>query len=477
MEARTKLADTRLKLAEAERKELEVQRKRLAEEEEAAKAQARGPLREEVLRIFYADPGEIANTLQGILGLPDRTIDPCRVVEAEKAGFKVKFSTGGGAVSGPIAEPPFSQLFGPPRPPEELPPPPPLPPEVVAKGLAIRAYCPTNSLFLRLYAADLERIKKLIREQLDVPLPQVKIEARMEVLDRSALEQIGIQWGGAGVAHPNPDKTPALVGRGFATPVFPGGTPTVGSFGPNPNFNPSGSGTFNFLPVDPTSGIPTGGSIVNLPVSALPTTLGGPAFGALFGLVGKSYNLDLALQALATQGKTRTLARPEIITMENSRATVSLGEEIPYATVSSAGTQVQFKEALLKLEVVPTVLAGEKVAGREQTKIKMVVVVENNSRGETVNLGTSGQPPAINKRKAETLVLINEGERLVISGVTTATRRDTVRKVPILGDIPLLGWLFKQKENFEEGRELVIFITPSVLQLVQGRLAAPAPAR
>jgi type IV pilus assembly protein PilQ len=94
------------------------------------------------------------------------------------------------------------------------------------------------------------------------------------------------------------------------------------------------------------------------------------------------------------------------------------------------------------------------------TKIKLIVIVENNSRGDAVFSGA----PTINKRRAETQVLIREGERLIIGGVTTAVHQHTVRKVPIFGDIPLLGWLFKQRENFETGRELVVFITPIVLK-------------
>jgi type IV pilus assembly protein PilQ len=188
-----------------------------------------------------------------------------------------------------------------------------------------------------------------------------------------------------------------------------------------------------------------------------------PAAGLAFGIVGTNFNVNLALQALATLGKTRTLARPEIVTVENHRATMSLGEEIPYATVSSAGTQIQFKEALLKLEVIPMVIR-ERTNGLELTKIKLFVVVENNSRGDVVNLGTSGAPPAINKRRARTQVLMNEGERLVIGGVATSQNQDTIRKVPLMGDIPVFGWLFKQKETFEQGRELVVFLTPSVLR-------------
>jgi type IV pilus assembly protein PilQ len=299
-------------------------------------------------------------------------------------------------------------------------------------------------------------VKKLIRDSLDVPLPQVKIEARMEILDRTALEAIGIQWGGAGAA--NVGQT-TVVGQGFQTPIRPPGT-GVSNFTPsNPNLNLNG-----LLPVFPDTGLPFGGNLVNLPIGALPNAATAiPTAGLAFGIIGTNFNINLALQALSTLGKTRTLARPEIVTVENSKAKISLGEEIPYATVSSAGTQIQFKEALLKLEVIPMVIK-ERLSGGDRTQIKMFVVVENNSRGDVVNLGASGQPPAINKRMAKTQVLMNEGERLVIGGVTTGITQNTVRKVPLMGDIPVFGWLFKQKEEFEQGRELVVFLTPSVLR-------------
>ncbi len=288
----------------------------------------------------------------------------------------------------------------------------------------------------------------------------------MEILDRTALEAIGIQWGGAGAA--NAGKT-TLVGQGFQSPAQSPGT-GVFNFSPaNPNLNLSG-----LLPVFPDTALPLGGNLVNLPLGALPNAAAVlPTAGLAFGIVGTNFNINLALQALATLGKTRTLARPEIITVENHTASISLGEEIPYATVSSAGTQIQFKEALLKLEVIPMV-TRDKVEGQERTRIKMFVVVENNSRGDVVNLGTGGSPPAINKRRARTQVVMNEGERLVIGGVTTGQSQDTVRKVPLMGDIPVLGWLFKQKETFEQGRELVVFLTPSVLKTM---VAAPAPGK
>ncbi|MGH7279689.1 MAG: hypothetical protein ACREJG_13530, partial [Candidatus Rokuibacteriota bacterium] len=364
--------------------------------------------------------------------------------------------------------------------------------DVLAKGLSIRAHKPTNTLFLRLYEADLERIKKLIRESLDIPLPQVKIEARMEILDRNALEQIGVQWGGvmAGTSG-----TTTLVGQGLQTtlaggqnvPFIPGfvqGTQQVIDHVPAQGGAGVGApvlATPGGFPISFQTGLPLGANLVNLPISALPNAGPLPAAGLAFGIVGTKFNINLALQALAEQGKTRTLARPEIVTVENAKATMSLGEEIPYATISSAGTQIQFKEALLKLEVTPTVIRE----GAE-TKIKMLVVIENNSRGTVVNLGSAGQPPAINRRKAETQVLIKEGDRLIIGGVTTSVTQNTVRKVPLFGDIPILGHLFRQRENFESGRELVVFLTPSIIfppgagvppAVPPAAPAPPAPAR
>jgi type IV pilus secretin PilQ/predicted competence protein len=446
-------AEARAKLAEAQLKEAEAEIRKLAADASRREQEARGPLREETIRLSYADPEEVAKTLQGILGIP-----------AE--GKKVE---GPGIIGGPIAEPPFSQLFAPPG---AYQPPPTVvsvSQDVLAKGLSIRAHKPTNTLFLRLHQADLERVKKIIKESLDVPLPQVKIEARMEILDRSALEQIGVQWSGAYAKNLN---SSTIVGRGLETAgsaaIIPDGIGVTGVTPSNPNLTLGSA-----LPVSAQTGLPLGGNLINLPISALPNAGALPATGLSFGIVGTNWNINLALQALATQGKTRTLARPEVVTVENAKATMSLGEEIPYATVSSAGTQVQFKEALLKLEVTPTVIREGDVI-----KIKMLVIVENNSRGDVVNLGSAGSPPAINRRKAETQVLIKEGERLIIGGVTTLVNQNTVRKVPIFGDIPLLGYLFKQRENFESGRELVVFLTPTVLKTVDktvSAVTAPAP--
>jgi type IV pilus assembly protein PilQ len=461
-EARLKAeSDVRAKAAEAQLKEQEAIDKKRAAEAAFAELQARGPLKEETIRLSYADPEEIARTLQGILGIPAEGI------QAQQVPI--------GAGMPPIPGPPFSALYGT-APPVPAPVPVSASAEVLAKGITIRAHKPTNSIFIRHYENDLERIKKLIREKLDVPLPQVKIEARMEILDRDDLFAIGVQWGGGGVLQSNQNSI--VVGRGFTSSAtnslaVPGSQPMANVFGP-PNV-PAGSPFPGLLPISALTGLPLGGNVVNLPViSALggsPAVASGGAGGLAFGITGSRYNVNLALEALRVLSKTRTLARPEIVTVENGVASISLGEEIPYATVSAAGTQYQFKEALLKLDVVPTVIREGDV-----TKIKMKVTIENNSRGQNVILGTTlGSPPAINKRKAQTEVLIKEGERLVIGGVTTNLDVDETRKVPLFGDIPVLGWLFKTTASQTTGRELVVFITPSVLKTDLAQ-AAPLPA-
>jgi type IV pilus assembly protein PilQ len=445
-------ADVRTKVAEAQLKEQEAQAKKFAAELAAAEAVARGPLKEETIRLSYADPEDVAKTLQGILGIPE-------------GGQPAPGAPGGPPL---IAAPPFSQLYGPDA--GKQPIPAVLTPnsDVLSKGITIRAHKPTNSIFIRHYANDLERIKRLIRESLDVPLPQVKIEARMEVLDRRDLFAIGVQWGGGGVLNQNSQAT--LVGRGF-TSAASNSASTVGiapsgiaSFA-NPNANLSGA-----IPVSAATGLASGGNIVNLPLGDVLSGATG-AGGLAFGIIGSRLNLDLALEALRSQSKTRTLARPEIVTVENNKAIMSLGEEIPYATVSAAGTQIQFKEAVLRLEVTPTVIREG-----DQNKIKMTVIVENNSRGDVVNFGASlGSPPAINKKRAETQVLIKEGERLVIGGVTNSTFIETERKIPLFGDIPILGWLFKAKSNDDKTSELVVFITPSLLRTPGAARTSSAP--
>jgi len=340
---------------------------------------------------------------------------------------------------------------------------------VLAKGLTVQAYKPTNSVFIRFYSRDLERIKKLIRESLDIPLAQIQIAAQMVITTLSALEQVGIQWGGAGVG--NVGKA-TLVGQGFASQNTGGTAPF--NFNPvNPNlqsltpFSPSVVAPLSgLLPISPVTGIPTGGNLVNLPTSFLPTLVGAqPAAGLLLGLVGNSFNLNLAIQALETQGKARTLAQPKAVTLENFETTISRGLEVPFTSTPTQGvSNVQFRKAELTLKVTPRLITEN-----GDTKIRMKVTFANDSPDFTQTVGGN---PSITTRRQETDVVIREGQRLVIGGVTNDTSSKTIRKVPLFGDIPVLGWLFKSRETNSTGEDLIVILTPTV---VTG--AGPPPTR
>jgi type IV pilus assembly protein PilQ len=442
--------DIGLKAAEARQALQKARDAEQAAELARLEAQARGPLREETIRLAYADPVELVKTLQGILGIPP-------------GGVAAPGAPGGPP---PIAAPPFSALYGTgPAPAPGAPAPSPTA-EVLAKGITIQAHTPTNSIFIRHYEADLERIKKLIHEKLDVPLPQVKIEARMNELNRTDFFALGVSWGGA-AARRLTTGGDVLVGQGFAGRagrIGPGIPPVFFSQpGNNPNLTLG-----ELLPVSAATGLPLGGNIVNFP-AAVGATGATPA-GIAFGLISSKININLVLDALEQRLKTSSLAKPEIVTTENMKASVSLGSEIPYATVSSAGTQIAFKEALLKLEVTPTVIReGDAV------KIKMVVHVENNSASAVlINLGSAGNVPVINKRTADTQVVVSEGQTLAIGGIRQREGSETITKVPLLGDIPILGYLFKSvTRQTDPNREMVVFITPYVLKSDVAQVSPP----
>jgi type IV pilus assembly protein PilQ len=411
-------ADTRRKIIEAKQAE-----------ERAAALAARGPVREEIIRLRYADAEEVARTLSGILGI----------------------RSGGGGFTAPVPLPQLSQLYVPsppvnipstPPPPQTLPAPEaPLSAEAVAEGLTVGFYKKTNAIFIRYYAHDLERINRLVREYLDVPIPQIQIAAQMVITTLHNLEQIGVQWGGGGSV--NVGGTKVFVGQGFAvnSQVQPGTSPF-----------PNLGGT-----AVPPANQQTVGNIVNLPTSLLPTLAGAtPAGGLLLGIIGQNFNINMAIQALEVQGKARTLAAPKTVTVENATAFIERGFEVPFTSTPTTGvSQVQFKDALMRLEVTPRLIRGD-----DETKIQMKVVFNNDAPDFTQTvLGN----PSIFKRHQSTEVVIREGQRLVIGGVTNDQAGNQIRQVPGLSKIPVLGYLFKSREVSADGEELIVIITPSVV--------------
>jgi type IV pilus assembly protein PilQ len=445
--------------AELRKRELENQREQL----EVDQLRARGPITERTIRLRYADAEEVARTLQGILGLPPQGAPAANlpaIYQPLPPTVIPSYPTVPGVESLPIP-PPGGTSPSPPIPAFPAAP----QTDFLARGLTVRAYKPTNSVFIRYYANDLDRIERLIRERLDVALPQVQIAAQMVITTQEALEQLGIQWGGAALGLPGGSRGPAIIGTGLASqtttggqvlPNVPvGGTGVSGGTGNNPNFT-GGS----FLPISPTTGIPIGGNLVNLPTSFLPTFSPG-GFGALFGIVGKNFNINIAIEALETQNKARRLAAPKIVTVENGKAAIARGFQIPFVSQSfNGGTNVQFADALLRLEVTPNVIEEDGV-----TKIRMRVLVQNDEPdfSRTV-LGN----PTIFRRNAQSEVVIVEGERLVIGGVLNEIRARVTRQVPVLGNIPVLGWLFKSRESSDTAEDLIVIITPSVVQRMSG---------
>jgi type IV pilus assembly protein PilQ len=274
----------------------------------------------------------------------------------------------------------------------------------------------------------------------------------MVITTLNALQQIGVQWGGAAIGKAGGGK--AIVAQGFSEgPVRTGtGTPAQGSFVNNPGF----TGT-QLLPIDPATGLPVGGNIVNLPTALLPALAGAnPAAGLLLGLIGSNFNINLAIQALEVQGKARILAEPKVVTLENVKAVISRGFEVPFTSTPTQGvSQVQFKDALLTLEVTPRLIRED-----GENKIRMKVLFNNDNPDFTQSVAGN---PSIFKRRQETEVVVRQGERLVVGGVTNDTTSTTKRQVPLLGEIPVLGWLFKSREINSTGEELIVILTPSVI--------------
>ncbi len=432
---RAREADSRVRLRDAE-----------AKDREAELIKERGPVKEEMIRLQYADAEAAAATIRAILGLrpgagaPSALILPPQYQPAPPLNIPDRPGTG---TPEPVAPPPGP---APGR-------------DVLAFGLAVEAFKPTNSVFIRYFENDLERLKKLIKEKIDIPLPQIHIAAQLVVTTQNSLEQLGIQWGGALIRQPVAGRDPALLLQGFgpstniSTSIL--ATGVRGVFSQNPNFTGSG-----LLPIDPGTGLPTLGNIVNLPTASLPTSAP-QALNAMFGIVGRDYDLTLAIQALEAKGKAKTLLEPKIVTVENATAFIQRGFEVPFLSGSaSTGTQqVQFKEALLQLFVTPNVIKED-----NETKIRMKVTINNDEPDFSPARSVGGNPP-IFKRKAETQVVVREGQRLVIGGVLSDTLSRTVRQVPLLGNIPILGWLFKGREISTDTQDLIVIITPSVLGL------------
>jgi type IV pilus assembly protein PilQ len=294
----------------------------------------------------------------------------------------------------------------------------------------------TNQLFVSDIPAKLEEVQALIAK-IDIPVRQVLIEARIVEADDSFGRALGIKLGSTDLR--------GLRGGIPGYSVGGGNYVTVGG-----NYSNVGVQTGQ-TPNTSTSYAPDS-QFINLPAPALSSGAAAATFGlSLFSAAANRF-LNLELSAMESEGKGKIVSSPRVVTADQQKASIEQGEEIPYQVATSSGaTSIQFKKAALRLEVTPQITP--------EGNVIMKLDVSKDSRGaNTPNAG-----PAINTKKVDTQVLVENGGTVVIGGIFTQDDRDEVNKVPLLGDIPVLGHLFRNKSRVSTKTELLVFITPKVV--------------
>jgi len=290
----------------------------------------------------------------------------------------------------------------------------------------------TNQLFLNDVASKLDEVQNLINK-IDVPVRQVLIEARIVEADDSFGRSLGVKLGVNDVRAQQ------------------GGVPGYGVGGNNyvaigGNYNSVGGQTKQ--PGGSTAYADT--QMINLPA---PSVLGGIPQTFALTLFNATANrfLNLELSALEADGKGKIVSSPRVVTADQAKALIEQGEEIPYQSATSSGaTSVTFKKAVLKLEVTPQITP--------EGNVILDVDVNKDSRGILTPQGY-----AINNKHVTTQVLVENGGTVVLGGIYTQDEREDIQKVPFLGDVPIIGNLFKNRAKTSQKTELLIFITPKVV--------------
>ena len=305
----------------------------------------------------------------------------------------------------------------------------------------------TNQMFVRDTAARLEEVRRLL-QKIDVQVPQVLIEARIVEADDTFSRNLGVRLGGSSGYPRQVGSSGAYAtggGVGATSATGPGGTVITTTAAPG------GVGAVD------TGSITSNANFVNLPAAAIG---GFNAAGAALTLFNASLSrfLTLEVSALEADGRGKIISSPRVITADKVKASIEQGTEIPYQAASSAGnTDVQFKKATLRLEVTPQITP--------EGAIFLDVKVNKDSPGQQTLSG-----PAINTKNVQTQVLVENGGTVVLGGIFEQEERTTETKVPLLGDIPVVGYLFKTTSRTSDRKELLIFITPRVVtSQVSGR--------
>ena len=294
----------------------------------------------------------------------------------------------------------------------------------------------TNTLLLQDTTDRLTDIRRLV-STLDIPVRQVLIEARIVIVSDDFSRELGVRFGSTfAFDHGGSDGGGIVGANGFVTEDD---DYILTRASPDPR------GTPGFVQGDPSDRY-----MVNLPVAN--------AAGRLaLTLLDSDYLVDLELSAAQAEGRGEIISAPRVITANQKEASIEQGQEIPYQESSSSGaTTTQFKKAVLSLKVTPQITPDNRVI--------LDLTVSKDSVGELVSSATGGFVPSIDTREIITRVMVNDGQTVVLGGILETERRDAENKVPWLGDIPVLGHLFKTTTTSDNKDELLIFVTPKILR-------------
>ncbi len=277
----------------------------------------------------------------------------------------------------------------------------------------------TNTLLVKDTVKSIENIRRMI-ETLDIPVQQVVIESRMVTVRDNVTEDLGVRWG--------------FSDQGSSVGISGSLEGAEGIYNATSTSNaPSISDRLN----------------VNLPISNPAASI-----GLHIAKLANGTLIDLELSALEEENKGEIIASPRIIAANQQKARIEQGTEIPYTESASSGaTTVSFKKAVLSLEVTPHITPDNKVI--------LDLIITQDTRGDTVQTGT-GEAVSIDTQEIQTQVLVENGQTVVLGGIFQQQIINTTSKVPILGDIPYVGRLFKTTSEFNEKRELLIFVTPKI---------------
>ncbi len=278
----------------------------------------------------------------------------------------------------------------------------------------------TNSIILTDTADRLEEFRKVI-SRLDIPVRQVLIESRIVTASTNFDQELGIRWGGASLTNSN------------GTTIKTGGS--LNTLNELQNISVTGTGQVT-SPDD---------LVVDLGVAAASSSFG-------IGFTGSDYLVDLELTALEVDGRAQVVARPKVITADKQMAEIRSGTEIPYQEASSSGaTSVSFKEAVLSLEVTPQITPDDRII--------MTLKVNQDSVGQVFN-----GVPSIDTNQVKTQVLVDNAQTVVLGGIFKDQVTESTEKTPFLGDLPYVGRLFRKTLDKTDKQELLIFITPRIIQ-------------